>query len=365
VYKEFYGFTTYPFALTPDSQFLHVRENYKDCLSYLLHGLEREYGLLVMTGEIGTGKTFLLHALIEKLDEKIHAAFIVNSRLNSFEILQYASKELRLEITGQSKAELLLNLKDFLLTHAVTNEKVILIIDEAQNLSVDVLEDLRLLTNFENAEKKLLQIILVGQPQLEEKLKLPELAQFSQRVGLSCRLLPMNQGETKCYIEKRLYVAGASYPIFTPRAIKEIFLYSQGIPRVINIICDFALLLSFIDETYEIGHTIIKQVIEELTLYTPKKSMYRYTHQKQDTTITSNSGLMCRNHRALVSALAAFILLGAGLILQSSLGSKKLKEYTTRSVESPPIVLPQSPAYREPPLLPQSPAYREPPPSLR
>jgi general secretion pathway protein A len=361
MYKEFYGFTTYPFALTPDPQFLHLRENYKDCLFYLLHGLERGYGLLVMTGEIGTGKTFLLHALIAKLDETSHAAFIVNSKLNSFEILQYASQELRLEITGQSKAELLLNLKDSLLTHAVTNEKVIVIIDEAHNLSVDVLEDLRLLTNFEDAEKKLLQIILVGQPQLEETLKLPELAQFSQRVGMSCRLLPMNDDETKCYIEQRLAVAGVAYPIFTPRAMKEIFLYSQGIPRVINIICDYALLLGFIEETHEIGPTRIKQVMEELNLYTSKKSMPRSTHHKQETTLTSRRGLMRRNHWALVSALAAFILLGAGLILQNSLGSKKLNEYTTRSVQSPPVVLPHSPASREPPLLPHSPASREPP----
>jgi len=185
MYKEFHGFTAYPFALTPDPQFLYPRENYNDCLFYLLHGLEREYGLLVMTGEIGTGKTLLLNTLIQKLDEKTHAAFIVNSKLNSFEILQYATKELQLEITGQSKAELLLNLKGFLLTYAMTNGKVVLIMDEAQNLSVDALEDLRLLTNFENTERKLLQIILVGQPQFEEKLKLPELTQLSQRVGLT------------------------------------------------------------------------------------------------------------------------------------------------------------------------------------
>src|SRR5919201_1875326 len=206
MYKEFYGFATYPFALTPDPQFLHPRENYKDCLFYLLHGLEREYGLLVITGEIGTGKTFLLNTLIKKLDEKTHAAFIVNSKLNSFEMLQYAAKEFQLEITGQSKAELLLNLREFLLTHAMANEKVVLIIDEAQNLSVEVLEDLRLLTNFENADKKFIQIILSGQVQLEEKLKLPELTQLSQRVGLSCRLMPLSYEETKDYIENRLAI---------------------------------------------------------------------------------------------------------------------------------------------------------------
>jgi general secretion pathway protein A len=361
MYEKFYGFTTYPFALTPDTQFLYPRENYKDCLFYLLHGLERGYGLLVVTGEIGTGKTFLLNTLIKETDEKTHAAFIENTKLNSFEILQYASKELRLEITGQSKAELLFNLKGFLSTCAMKNEKVVLMVDEAQNLSVDVLEDLRLLTNFENARKKSLQIILVGQPQLEEKLKLPELAQLSQRVGLSCRLLPMNYDETKCYIEKRLSVAGVMYPLFTSRAIKEIFGYSKGIPRVINMICDFALLLGFIAETHEISHTIIKQVMEELNLHTSKKFMHRYTRQKQDTIMAHGNGFMRLKRWAWVGALAAFILLGAGIILQNSPWSEKLKEYTTRSVQSPPVVLPQSPASREPPLLPQSPASREPP----
>ena len=167
MYKDFYGFTTYPFALTPDTQFLYPSENFKDCLFYLLHGLQHGYGILVMTGAIGTGKTFLLHTLIQKLDEKTHAAFIVNSALNSFEMLQYASKEFQLDITGQSKAELLLNLREFLFTHTITNEKVILIIDEAHNLSVEVLEELRLLTNFENAHKKFIQIILAGQVQQE------------------------------------------------------------------------------------------------------------------------------------------------------------------------------------------------------
>src|SRR6266849_4018538 len=218
MYKEFYGFTTYPFALTPDPQFLYPSENYKDCFFYMLYGLEQDHGMLVLTGEIGTGKTFLLHTLVEKLDKKAHVAFLVHSKLSSLEILQYVSQEFGLEINGQSKAALLIKLKDFLSTYAMKNEKVILIIDEAQNLSVDVLEELRLLTNFENPEKKLLQIILVGQLQLESILKLPELAQLSQRIGLNCRLLPMNYPETKGYIERRLEVAGISSPIFTPKA---------------------------------------------------------------------------------------------------------------------------------------------------
>jgi len=365
MYKEFYGFTTYPFALTPDTHFLYPSENFKDCLFYLSHGLRREYGILVMTGAIGTGKTFLLHTLIKKLDEKTHAAFIVNSALNSFEILQYASKEFKLEITGQSKAELLLNLREFLFTHAMTNEKVVLIIDEAQNLSVEVLEELRLLTNFENADKKLIQIILSGQVQLEEKLKLPELTQLSQRVGFSCRLIPLDYEQTKDYIENRLAIAGVIAPLFTAKAIKEIYSHSKGIPRVINIICDLALLFGFIDETHEIGHTTIQEVMQDLNIYTPEQLRRHHKRPRRDPDVV-RAPLFRRPRRwARMAALVVVSVFGAGALWQSPLVSHKLKQYLTRLEQSPTVVVPPSPVYREPPLLPQSPAVREPPPSSR
>src|SRR5215471_3510995 len=340
MYKEFYGFTTYPFALTPDTQFLYASENYKDCLFYLLHGLQRDYGLLVMTGAVGTGKTFLLHTLLGKLDEKTQTALIVNSKLNSFEILQYTSRE-------------------FLLKHAMINEKVILIIDEAQNLSVEVLEDLRLLTNFENAEKKLIQIILVGQVQLEEKLKLPELVQLSQRVGFSCRLIPLNYNETQGYIEQRLAVAGVLYPILTSKAIRAIYAYSKGIPRVINIICDLALLFGFIDEIREIGHTTLNAVIQDLNVYTPEQLRRRHTCPQRDTAVMHARGFRHPRRLAILGALAVVSLLGAGALWHSPLVSQKLKEYLTKSEQSPAVTVPSSPAMREPPLLPQNPVMRE------
>src|SRR5262245_4611905 len=327
MYKEFYGFTTYPFALTPDTQFLYASENFKDCLFYLLHGLLREYGILVMTGAIGTGKTFLLHTLIQKLDEKTHAAFIVNSALNSFEILQYVSKELKLEITGQSKAELLLNLREFLFTHAMANEKVILIIDEAQNLSVEDLEEIRLLTNFENENKKFIQVILSGQVQLEEKLKLPELTQLSQRVGFSCRLMPLNYKEIKAYIENRLSIAGATESLFTSKAIKAIYVHSKGIPRVINIICDLALLLGFIDGRREIEHTTIQEVMQDLNVYTPEQLRRRHTRPQRDPDVVRTRHFRRPRRLALLAALVVVSLLGVGALWQSPLVSQKLKEY--------------------------------------
>ena len=171
MYKEFYGFTTYPFALTPDPQFLYLSENYKNCLFYLLYGLEREYGLVVLTGEDWYRQDVLTQHSGGKLGREHPCSLFSPFEIRWLDILQYASQELKLDIAGQSKAELLINLKNFLLTYERKNEKVILLIDEAQNLSVDVLEELRLLTNFENAEKKLLQVVLVGQLQLEEKLQ--------------------------------------------------------------------------------------------------------------------------------------------------------------------------------------------------
>ena len=253
MYKEFYGFTTFPFALTPDPQFLYPSKSYKNSLFYLLYGLERDSGLLVVTGEIGTGKTFLLNTMMQRLDKNTHVASLVHSHLDNLGVLQYASQELKLDIAGQSKAELLINLKKVLRTYETKNEKAILLIDEAQNLSVDVLEELRLLTNFENTEKKLLQIVLAGQLQLEEKLRLPELAPLSQRIGFRCRLVPMDYDETKRYIETRLAVAGVTYPLFTPQAMKEIFVRSKGTPRVINLICDLALLFGFSEEKRRLG----------------------------------------------------------------------------------------------------------------
>ena len=394
MYKEFYGFTTYPFSLTPDPQFLYLSKKHENCLHYLLYSLERGHGLIVLTGKIGTGKTLILNILVKSLDEKTHRAYIVNPKLEFTDILGYICQVFGLESTGKSKMDLLINLKNFLLMCEKTNEKAVIIIDEAQDLSVDILEELRLLTNFESHEKKLLQIILVGQPQLEYVLKLPQLTQLAQRIGFNCQLLPMNYYETKGYIEKRLAVAGAMYPIFTSRAMKKIFTHSKGIPRVINLICDTALLFGSGDEKHKIGRFTIRQVMKELNLYTPEKSISYYTNQNRDENGPHASGIVShrdttplgfsvpsrgpegmeqvekyqsqrdsgrRGRLALVAGLTSLSLLGAGFVLQSSWTSGKLREYTANSVSRARAVLLQSPSVREPPLLPQSPGVREPP----
>ena len=364
MYKDFYGFLTYPFAPTSDPQFLYASANYTDCLLGLLHGLQRGYGLLVLTGAIGTGKTFLLHTLLQHLDETTHAAFLVSSTLNAFEILQYAAKEFRLEFTGDSKAKLLLQLRDFLVTQATSNEKVVLIVDEAQHLSVEVLEDLRLLTNFERAEKKLIQIILVGQLPLEETLKCPELIQLRQRVGRSCRLLPLNEDETKAYIEHRLAMAGATESIFTATAIQEVYLHSRGIPRVINMICEYALWVGFSDQTRPIGPRTIQAVMQDLLVYTPEQLRRRRTPPQRDPTVRHAYSFQYPMRWVLLAALAVGSLLGAWVLWHSPLVSQQRQEATPRAEPSPAGV-PTSPASREPPLLPQEPAGQASPASRR
>ena len=405
MYKEFYGFTAYPFSLAPDPQFLYLSKKHENCLRYLLYTVEREHGLIVLTGKVGTGKTLLLNILMKSLDEKTHKAFLANSKLEFLDILRYISHTFGIESSGMSKGELLINLENFLLTCAKSTEKVIIILDEAHNLSVDVLEEVRLLTNFEYHGQILLQIILVGQPQLESILQLPQLTQLTQRIGFNCRLLPLNRSETKCYIEKRLAVAGCAHPLFTERAIQQIFVYSKGIPRVINLISDTALLFGFGDAKRTIDHTIIRQVMQELNLSIPEKSIHRATTHKHDEHGHANSitthrdmlplessvpsrgpegmeqGKQRQSQRgawrprrlALVAGLTSFSLLGAGLVLQSSLTDRKLGEYTANSLprslavllhnpgvrESPP--LPQSPGVYEPPLLPHNPGVRESP----
>ena len=398
MYKEFYGFTTYPFSLTPDPQFLYLSKKHENCLNYLLYSLERGHGLIVLTGKIGTGKTLILNILMKRLDEKTHRAYIVNSKLEFIDILRCISQAFGLGSTGKSKSELLINLKNFLLICENINEKAVIIIDEAQDLSIDVLEELRLLTNFESHKKKLLQIILSGQMQLDHVLKLPQLSNLAQRIGFNCQLFPMNYYETEGYIEKRLAVAGFMDPIFTSRAMKKIFAYSKGIPRVINLICDTALLFGSGDEKRKIGRTIIIQVIKELNLYIPEKSISHYTNQKRDENEPHASGITSRRDTmplefsvpsrgpegmeqvekyqsqrdsrrrwrlALVAELTSLSLLGSGFVLQSSLTSGKLSEYTAYSVSRSLAAVLQAPAcvncpsYRKALACVNCPSYRK------
>ena len=351
MYKEFYGFTTYPFSITPDPQFLYLSKKHETCLHNLLYSLKKGHGFGVLAGQTGTGKTLLLKVLEKNLDEKTRVAFLVNSSLDSLDILHHAFHELQLDSTGESKIDLLSSLKNMLFTSKKSNEKFVVIIDEAQNLSVDVLENLRLLTNFENSEQKVLQIILAGDQQLEDKLQLIELTQPGQRVDFHCDLMPMEDHDTQSYVKRRLAVAGVTHPVFTPRAMQNIFVYSQGIPRVINLICDNALLYGFGHEKRKIGPEIIHQVAQDLHLETTE----------QLDTAQGWWDFRRAKRLALLTGLVSLSLFGAGFVLRTSLTDGKLKGERARAVTSPATVLPQSAGMRESPLLPQSAGVREPP----
>jgi general secretion pathway protein A len=271
MYEEFYGLKQNPFNITPDPKFLYLSESHEEGLAHLLYGIERQRGLIVLTGEAGTGKTILLNTLVEKLQNRAHVAFLVNSMVDITDIFQYAFREYGLELEGKTKGELLINLKNFLFHCSEKQEKVILIIDEAQNLSDDVLEEIRLLTNFETSSEKLIQIILAGQPGLHDKINMQSHYNLKQRVGIIYNIAPLNLGETKCYIENRLNIVDAKYKIFTDDAIEQVYGHSKGIPRLINIICDSALFFGFSDQKKEIGQTTITQVIESLDVCHPAK----------------------------------------------------------------------------------------------
>jgi general secretion pathway protein A len=247
MYEEFYGLTDEPFNMTPNPRFLYLSKKHEGGLEHLLYGIERKRGLIVLTGDVGTGKTTLLNTIVQRIGEKTHIAFLVQSKMSAIDIYKYIFYEFDLKIdpNGKTEGDFLVILRDFLVQCAKNGENCVLIIDEAHSLSQDVLEQIRLFLNFETHDSKLLQIILAGHPELNEKLNLPESAKLKQRVSISYNLLPLDGVETKGYIEKRLTVSGARKPIYSDDAIAEVYRCSQGIPRLINIVCDLALFLGY------------------------------------------------------------------------------------------------------------------------
>lgn len=232
----------------------------------MVYGIQQRKGILSITGEIGTGKTTLCRVLLNSLDKKIRSAFILNPNFSSLELLHIIVEDFGIYPSQKSKVSLVSDLNKFLIKESQSNHNVVLIIDESQNLDPSQLEQIRLLTNLETAKEKLLQIILVGQPELKEKLELPNLKQLSQRIAVKYHILPLDIDEIGEYITHRLNVAGSGGDIkFTPDAIEQIFNYSKGVPRMINIICDRALLAAFVEETKEIGKPILEKSLKELS----------------------------------------------------------------------------------------------------
>ncbi len=277
MYTKFYGFKEKPFEITPDPRFLFLSANHKEALAHLTYAVRERKGFTVITGEVGTGKTTLIQTLLSRLDGHTRAAYIFNPKLGSTDFLHYICEDLGLKGEKRSKGQYLAHLHHFLMACYARNENVVLIIDEAQTLDPKLLEEVRLLTNLETPKSKLLQVILMGQPELDNILNLSQFRQLKQRVSLRYHMQPLNQEEAKEYIKKRMRIAGNMDPsIFTPKAIQEIYRYSKGIPRLINIVCDNALLLGYANEQKVVGKPTIREVIGQLDGLDNQKKRRRF-----------------------------------------------------------------------------------------
>ncbi len=269
MYKTFYNLKRNPFEITPDPSFLYVTGRHNDALAALYYGVKRRKGFVVLTGEVGTGKTLLVRCLLEVLSRaNIAYSYVFNPRLSPMEFLQYIAGDFRLQTAGKSKSELLLDLSSYLVARHQQHRTTVLVVDEAHHLSADVLEEVRLLTNLETPEEKLLQILLVGQQELEEKLDSTDLRQLKQRIALRSQLGALTLEETCGYIQRRLQVAGSKNPseLFPMETILEIQRQSQGFPRLINTLCENALIHGYARQLRQITPEIITEIAADFRL---------------------------------------------------------------------------------------------------
>lgn len=267
MYREFYGVIRSPFEMTPDPAFLYLGESHQEGLATLVYGVRARKGFVLLTGEVGTGKTTLLHSLLAQLDPSTASAFIFNPRLDPEDFFRVLFDEFGIKVDCRTKGEYLLTLNNFLIDRLERNETALLIIDEAQNLSPEMLEEIRLLSNLETPTSKLLQIMLVGQPELNEMLMQPGLRQLRQRIVLRHHLRPFTPAELEDYVNARLRLAGYSGKgLFDRAARKALFAVTGGIPRLANVVCDGALLTGYGRGMATIGGNLIREVARDLKL---------------------------------------------------------------------------------------------------
>ena len=277
LYLEHFHFTEFPFSISPDPHFMYMSKRHQEGLAHLLYGIEYGGGFVALTGEVGTGKTTLCHCLLKQLPENIDLALVLNSRLTAIELVATLCDELSIayDKSTQSLKYLIDQLNQHLLLTHAKGRQTVLLIDEAQNLSMEVLEQLRLLTNLETSKTKLLRIILVGQPELKELLERQDLRQLNQRITARYHLQPLSLKETRAYIRHRLSVSHGDVNLFKENAIRKIFQLSLGIPRLINLLCDRALLGTYATHEQKVNSTIVLQAADEVLPFTQKKSAFK------------------------------------------------------------------------------------------
>lgn len=272
MYCSFFGFREKPFTITPNPQFIFLSKNHKEAFAHLLYGIDSHAGFIELTGEVGTGKTTVLRTLLNQLDgDSYRTALIFNPSLSALELLQNINHEYGIPADDRNNSQLLHSLNQFLLRENAAGHTVVLVIDEAQNLEPQVLEQIRLISNLETEKDKLIQIVLVGQPELREKLNKPELRQLNQRITVRYHLCPMDYNDTAEYIEHRLEVAAAqSCEIFAPGALKRIFYFSGGLPRLINAVCDRALLVAYSKGSHEVTARMVDAAFSDVKKQEPR-----------------------------------------------------------------------------------------------
>ncbi len=266
MYQRYYGLEEMPFNITPDPKFLYLSPTHQEALQHLLYGLQERKGFIVLVGEVGCGKTTLCRRLLNELDGSAwDTALILNPRINETEMLKAILRELDEQPESDSLHDLIVQMQSVLLDRIGQGREIVLIIDEAQNLSFDVLEQIRLLSNLETDKQKLLQIVLMGQPELKDILALPELRQLRQRILVHYELKPLTRDDVAHYITHRLTLAGSrGRPHFTGWAIRRIHRYADGIPRIVNNVCDKALLSAYIRESDVVNYWDVRRAIKDV-----------------------------------------------------------------------------------------------------
>lgn len=269
MYKSFFHLQSNPFGSSPDPRFLYMMPHTREALAGLEYGISARKGFIVLTGEVGTGKTTLLRRALASYDQnRVFTSFVFNPILDVLDFLEFVLSDFGITPTNRTKAGMLLQLNRWLIERYRQQQTCVIVVDEAHNLSTDLLEEIRLLTNLETSSEKLVQIVLSGQPELEDKLRQPNLRQLRQRVALWCRTHALTVEQTAMYITQRLHIAGTSEVIFPPETISLIHRGSRGIPRLINLICEHALILAYAEQTPRVSTENVLSVLQDLDLDT-------------------------------------------------------------------------------------------------
>jgi general secretion pathway protein A len=304
MYKAFYNLKRNPFEITPDPSFLFPTRRHNEALAALYYGVRRHRGFVVMTGEVGTGKTLLVRCLLQLLNQSdIAYAYVFNGRLSPLEFLQYVAADFGLTSAGKNKGELLLMLSNFVISRHQKRLTTVLVVDEAHHISAEILEEIRLLTNLETTQQKLLQILLVGQPELDEKLDSTELRQLKQRIALRSQLQPLDLEETRGYIHRRLLVAGAdpnAPPLFPQETIAAVHRHSRGIPRLINTVCENALIGAYARQAWSVTPDIIEEIATDFRLGVLHVPQPESAHMSEDSEARRTAKTLLELHEYLM-----------------------------------------------------------------